>query len=360
MPSAHITTIDAAAISEDAYLFAYPLVLAELTRVDMTSVSAADPHTERAPLNELVHARRRPDARVRTSVGASTLNTSAWLDLAGGPVVLSVPETHGRYYVMSIIDMWTNAFASIGPRTTGTGAGAYAIGSVGLDGLAVVGGRAADHRPYSLCPDRRPDVHRARRVRCRDPGRSAGLRSHATQPVAGRAAGGGTCARHGSCQPPAARRAGRRDGCPDVLPPGVPAARGQPAAHGGPPAAVSRAADRSLHRLRSGMDGGRRCVAGDGRTGDDARSGGGARPGSVGHGGSLRGLVHRLPSRRLRDGLPMPCRRGMYAARSPCIGRRPAGPRQQRRRRPAPRRAPTIRVALRRRWRSRPSMACGS
>ena len=134
MTSAHITTIDAAAVSEDAYLFAYPLVLAELTRVDMTSVSAADPHTDRAPLNELVHARRRPDARVRTSVGASTLNTSAWLNLAGGPVVLSVPETHGRYYVMSIIDMWTNAFASIGPRTTGTGAGAYAIGYGGLDG----------------------------------------------------------------------------------------------------------------------------------------------------------------------------------------------------------------------------------
>lgn len=134
MSSAQITTIDAAAISEDAYVFAYPLVRAELTRVDMTSVSAADPHTERAPLNELVHARRRPDARIRTGVGASTFNTSAWLDLAGGPVVLSVPETHGRYYVMSIIDMWTNAFASVGPRTTGTGAGAYAIGPVGLDG----------------------------------------------------------------------------------------------------------------------------------------------------------------------------------------------------------------------------------
>ena len=39
-----------------------------------------------------------------------------------------MPDTHGRYYVMSMIDLWTNAFASIGARTTGTGAGAYAIG----------------------------------------------------------------------------------------------------------------------------------------------------------------------------------------------------------------------------------------
>ena len=69
LPSAHITTIDDAAVSEDAYLLAYPLVLAELTRVDMTSVSAAAP-IRACTVNELVHARRRPDARVRTSVGA--------------------------------------------------------------------------------------------------------------------------------------------------------------------------------------------------------------------------------------------------------------------------------------------------
>ena len=134
MPSTQVTRIDAAAVSEDAYVFAYPLVLAELTRIEMTSVPAADPHTMRAPLNELVHARRRPGAGAMASPGAGILRTSAWLDLAAGPVVLSVPETHGRYYVMSMVDMWSNVFASVGPRTTGTGAGAYAIGPAGVDG----------------------------------------------------------------------------------------------------------------------------------------------------------------------------------------------------------------------------------
>ena len=75
-----------------------------------------------------MHARRRPGAGAHASLGADTLSSSAWLDLAAEPVVLSVPETHGRYYVMSMIDPWTNAFASIGARTTGTSAGAYAIG----------------------------------------------------------------------------------------------------------------------------------------------------------------------------------------------------------------------------------------
>jgi hypothetical protein len=122
---------DAAAVCEDAYAFAYPLVLMELTRRQMTSVPAPDPGTMRAPPNRFVHARGRPGA------GAGTLSSSAWLDLAQGPVVVSVADTHGRYYVLSLIDMWTTVFASIGPRTTGTGAGSYAIGLRGRGGPAL-------------------------------------------------------------------------------------------------------------------------------------------------------------------------------------------------------------------------------
>jgi hypothetical protein len=133
MTSTHATRIDAAAVSEDAYVFAYPLVVAELLRIEMTSVPAVEPQTMRAPLNALVHARRRTGTGVMPSTGASMLSTSAWLDLAAEPVVLSVPETHGRYYVMSMIDMWTNPVASVGPRTTGTGPGAFAIGPAGAD-----------------------------------------------------------------------------------------------------------------------------------------------------------------------------------------------------------------------------------
>jgi hypothetical protein len=132
--SDRLIRFDAAAVCEDAYVFAYPLVLMEHARIQMTSVPAPEPTTLRAPPNQFVHARGRPGR------GAGTLSSSAWLDLALGPVVLSVPDTHGRYYLLSLIDMWTSVFASVGARTTGTGAGRYAIGLPGMHGSALPAG----------------------------------------------------------------------------------------------------------------------------------------------------------------------------------------------------------------------------
>jgi hypothetical protein len=154
MRSAHPTRIDAVAVSEDTFVFVYPLVLMELTRIQMTSVRAPDPVTLRAPPNRLVHARSR-----------GTLRSSAWLDLAAAPVVLSVAKTHGRYYCVSLCDMWTNGFASIGPRTTGSGAGAYAIGM-----------RIADARlPPGVLPITAPSRYvRVAGETCLEPGESEG------------------------------------------------------------------------------------------------------------------------------------------------------------------------------------------
>ena len=52
-----------------------------------------------------------------------TLYVNAWLDLSGGPLVITVPDTADRYYVLGFLDYYTNPFAHVGTRTTGNAAG---------------------------------------------------------------------------------------------------------------------------------------------------------------------------------------------------------------------------------------------
>jgi hypothetical protein len=95
----------------------------------MTDAARPDPLRMQAPLNEFVHAREVPEATADGSgpPHADTLRSSAWLDLGDGAVVLRVPNTHGRFYALSMVDLWTNVFASIGARSTGCSSGVYAF-----------------------------------------------------------------------------------------------------------------------------------------------------------------------------------------------------------------------------------------
>lgn len=103
------------ALAIAAYIYAYPLVIMQVTKDTMT-------RNKPALENRFFHIDRFPDDTFKDIVrpNVDTLYSTAWLDLTKQPIILSLPDTHDRYYVIELMDAWTNVFASPGKRTTGT------------------------------------------------------------------------------------------------------------------------------------------------------------------------------------------------------------------------------------------------
>ena len=110
-----------------AYIYGFPLVVMDLTRQVSTAVD--EPGELTAPVNQFSVMTHYPDASYRfiPRTGLDTQFALSWADLDEEPLVLSVPDTDGRYYVIALFDMWSNVFESIGSRTTGTGAGDFLL-----------------------------------------------------------------------------------------------------------------------------------------------------------------------------------------------------------------------------------------
>ncbi|MBX9591866.1 MAG: DUF1254 domain-containing protein [Hyphomonadaceae bacterium] len=108
-------------VAREAYVYAYPMVLMDATRQQMSNY--AEPPAEipgAGPPNRFIHIRQfpAPDFKIVIRPNVDTLYSPAWLDLKAEPVVLSVPATN-RYFMLPMLSMWTDVFAVPGTRTTG-------------------------------------------------------------------------------------------------------------------------------------------------------------------------------------------------------------------------------------------------
>ncbi|WP_433193725.1 DUF1254 domain-containing protein [Nocardia sp. CA-107356] len=106
------------AIAKDAYIFGYPLVLMDATRVAAETI---------APANTFMHSVALPTPERREVVrdNLDTLYSTAWLDVSADPIVLQVPAMDpGRYWLMQMLDAWTNTVhnpSSIRPQVNSGG-----------------------------------------------------------------------------------------------------------------------------------------------------------------------------------------------------------------------------------------------
>src|SRR6516164_4753623 len=126
---------EAQVIAQESYIYLFPLILMDVTRKQLTNV---DPKVNEfgGPGNRFKHVRKFPSAEMRSVVRPNfdTLYSIAWLDLADGPVIVSTADTGGRYFMLPMLDMWTDVFAVPGKRTHGTGAADFALVPPGWTG----------------------------------------------------------------------------------------------------------------------------------------------------------------------------------------------------------------------------------
>ncbi len=105
---------DLRTIARDGYLYVLPLLEMAATRARLLANGASQ--------NTIYSRRNLADASSRavTSPNNDTLYSVAWLDLTAGPVTATLPDVGQRYFSLQLMDMYTNNFAVLGTRTTGS------------------------------------------------------------------------------------------------------------------------------------------------------------------------------------------------------------------------------------------------
>lgn len=124
--------IFARALAYDAAVFGRVAVLTYKQMYDQAIDSKASSYVG---FNTFAHDRdlAQPGYAPFRSPNADTLYSNAYLDLSDGPVLLTVPDTNGRYYTVNFLDLYANA-TNISARTHGMRGGKYLIATTEWSG----------------------------------------------------------------------------------------------------------------------------------------------------------------------------------------------------------------------------------
>jgi hypothetical protein len=146
------STNDSATIktAEDAFLYCYSLVIMDITRRKLTNAETSG--SDAAPINQFANKSEFPDYKFKEVVrpNADTYYSAAFCDLSKDALVLSLPNTNDRYYLMPMLDAYSNVFSSPGKRTTGTEAGNFLITGPNWKGTAPEGMKQVIKSPTDM------------------------------------------------------------------------------------------------------------------------------------------------------------------------------------------------------------------
>lgn len=128
-----VAQADRVICAAETYMFGYPLVIMDVTRLHFAQTIGAENHLQRV--------REFPDSNAKYVVkpNIDTLYTTGFIDMNQGPWVFEMAANDQRYEVMEFMDAWTNVFAAPGTRSTGTGGGRFLLVGPKWQGAALPG-----------------------------------------------------------------------------------------------------------------------------------------------------------------------------------------------------------------------------
>ena len=134
-----VGAVEAIRIATEAYIYGYPLVTFDMVRRQQTNVAAPD--AEHAPMGQMIKMRSYPavDNHCCAAPNADTLYTEVWLDVSREPWILGIPDMGSRYYIVPMLDGWSEVIKAASQSTTGSKAQTYAITGPGWKGKLPAG-----------------------------------------------------------------------------------------------------------------------------------------------------------------------------------------------------------------------------